>query len=219
MHLAPLAAARNASPTRIGWCTLFTKAYSLVALRRPDLRRAYLGLPWGHLYEHPSNVASIAVERRLDGEDAVLFAMLRDPELLALTDLQREIDHVKHAPVESIAAFRRQLRTSQLPAFVRRLAWWIGLNTSGVERARHFGTFGISATAALGASQLLVLSPLTTTLYYGPFDRNNSLDMRLVFDHRVLDGASIARALAEMEATLLGDILAEVRGAAGRAAA
>ena len=38
------------------------------------------------------------------------------------------------------------------------------------------------------------------------FDPSGRLDVRLSFDHRVLDGATAANALGEMEAVLLGDI-------------
>ena len=34
-------------------------------------------------------------------------------------------------------------------------------------------------------------------LHYGLFDAGGNLDVRLTFDHRVLDGAPMARALAD----------------------
>ena len=56
-----------------------------------------------------------------------------------------------------------------------------------------------------------ILSITTSTLHYGLFDAAGNLDFRLTFDHRVYDGALAARVLTELEATLLGAILAEVR--------
>jgi hypothetical protein len=37
------------------------------------------------------------------------------------------------------------------------------------------------------------------------------VDVRLIYDHRVLDGASVARALKSLEMTLTGEILDELR--------
>lgn len=219
MQLAPLVAARRASPCRLGWCAIFTKALAVVAASRPELRRAYLTVPWAHLFEHAESVASIAIERRLGGEDAVLFELIRAPDQRTLAELQADIDRAKNDPIETIGAFRRELRLARLPAPLRRLAWSFGLNCSGSERSKNFGTFGVSAIASLGASQLFVRAPLTTSLYYGPFDKSGSLDVRLVFDHRVLDGATVARAMADMEDVLLDEILAEVRGKSLRLAA
>ncbi len=82
IRLSALAEARQEAqghPEQLtpGWCSLFTKAYAGVAARRPELRRAYIPWPWPHLYEHPINVASVAIERRIGTENGVLFAHLR----------------------------------------------------------------------------------------------------------------------------------------------
>src|SRR5436309_2245890 len=80
MHLAAVAAARQAAEPRPGWCAIFCKAFALVAMRRPELRRSYLPFPWPHLYEHPQSVANIAIERPWCGESAVMFGRIRGPE-------------------------------------------------------------------------------------------------------------------------------------------
>src|SRR5204863_181165 len=74
MNLAAVVAARQAASPRPSWAAIFTKAYASVSIARPELRRAYLPYPWPHFYEHPIPVASIAVERQYDNEDAVFFA-------------------------------------------------------------------------------------------------------------------------------------------------
>jgi hypothetical protein len=71
--------------------------------------------------------------------------------------------------------------------------------------------------APFGASSLHVLSPLTTTLNYGTFLPDGSLDVRLVYDHRVLDGATVARALGHLEEVLHGPIADELAGVGSRA--
>src|SRR5262249_24621283 len=71
MGLSALVRARAAHPARPPWAVLFTKAYALMAAEMPAMRRAYMQLPWGHLYEHPCSIASIAVEREYQGEPGV----------------------------------------------------------------------------------------------------------------------------------------------------
>jgi hypothetical protein len=96
------------------------------------------------------------------------------------------------------------------------LVWWLGLNSSGRRRARHLGTFGISVVASLGASGLHLLSPLTIALNYGVLADDGSLDVRLTYDHRVLDGGPVARALGEIETVLNTQIRAELEELAAR---
>jgi hypothetical protein len=52
-------------------------------------------------------------------------------------------------------------------------------------------------------------------LHYGMIDPAGGLDMRLSFDHRVLDGVTAAKALADLEGVLLDEILQECTESAG----
>jgi pyruvate/2-oxoglutarate dehydrogenase complex dihydrolipoamide acyltransferase (E2) component len=52
---------------------------------------------------------------------------------------------------------------------------------------------------------------LTTTINYGPIEPDGSVDVRIVYDHRVLDGGTVARALDHLERILGCEILAELR--------
>jgi hypothetical protein len=211
MRLGTVAEARQAAQPRPGWCAVFVKAYAIVAAQRSELRRAYFAYPWPHLYEHPISVASVAVERPLGKEDAVFFGHIRTPERQRLTAIDAHLRNFKEQPIETIALFRRILRLSALPRPLRRALWWYGMNSSGPRRVKYMGTFGISVVAGLGGSILQLISPLTTTLTYGVLRADGSLDVRLNFDHRVLDAGTAARALDDLERALNGEILAELR--------
>jgi hypothetical protein len=215
MSLGEVAAARAAASPRPSWCAVFTKAYAVVAARRPELRRAYVAFPRPHLYEHPVNVAAVAVERRVGDEDAVLFAHVRRPEAQTLGFIDAHLRRCKEEPVESIGLFRRILAVGRLPTPLRRLAWWVGYRSSGLRRARHLGTFGVSVVSCYGAHALGLTSPLTTALDYGVIDGDGGVTVRLTLDHRVLDGAAAARALAEVEQVLKTTVLAELRRMGG----
>lgn len=211
MCLADVVEARNASVIRPGWAAIFTKAFSIVAARRPELRRAYCSYPWAHLYQHPGNVASVIVERTVDGEEMPLPHRIGEPDKLSLTDLHNNLMRAKTRPIGEVAIYRRMARIAWLPGPLRRLLMWIGYNGSGPMRAKNYGTFGLSSPAASGAGLITILSPLAFTLHYGMFDDSGNINMRLTFDHRVIDGAPAARALADMEEVLHGAILTELR--------
>lgn len=206
-------------PAPPSWCAIFTKAYGIVCLRFPELRRAYMSFPWPHLYEHPSSIASVAIERQYWGENAVFFAHLRSPEGQSLSDLQSHLRRLKEEPVETFGLFRRAIAYSRVPRPLRRLAWWIGLNSSGYKRAKRLGTFGVSVYSGLGAESLHPLSPLTTTLNYGVIRPDGQVTVRIIYDHRVMDGTTVARALACLDQVLHQEILDELKNAGAPVAA
>jgi hypothetical protein len=220
MDLSAVAAARSRCPDRPPWPAVFAKAFALVAAEVPGLRRAYCKFPWPHLYEYPASVASIAVEREYRGERGVMPVLVKDPAGRPLADVSRKVREAAAAPVESVKDFRRAMHVSGLPRPVRRLAWWFGLN-AGRFRANYFGTFGVSAYPALGAESLHPISPLTATLTYGLIGPDGRADVRVVYDHRVLDGATVARAMVRLESILNTAVADEMAGAVavvGRAA-
>jgi hypothetical protein len=210
MQLADVIAARARASRRVSWCAIFIKAYAIVAAARPELRRCYLPWIWPHLYEHPINVASFSLEREFRGEPGVFFARVPQPERLSLKELDQVVRHHQTAPVEDVPTFAQAMFLSRFPRPLRRLVWWLGLYSDGACRGHFFGTFGISVVGSLGAAGLHILSPLTTTLNYGTFDDEGGLDVRLTYDHRVLDGAPVARALAELDEVLHSEIHSEL---------
>lgn len=213
MSLAPLVAARAACSERPRWTAIFTKAYALVAQEVPQLRRAYVKIPWPHLYEYPTSKANIIIERDYRGEPALCPVSIKDPAHQPLRDIGRQLQHATTAPLEDIKDFRRWMRFARLPRPLRRMLWWIGLNI-GRQRGNFFGTFGVSVYSALNAELLHPLSPLTTLLNYGVMTEDGMVDVRIIYDHRVMDGSTVARALGRLEEILNSVILEEVRSLA-----
>jgi hypothetical protein len=211
MHLAPIVSARRLLRVRPSWPAIFTKAYAHAALVMPELRRAYVKFPWPQLYEYPANVASIAVERDFNGEKVVFFGRIRKPELQSLNELTTAIRYLQDVPIEKCKNFLRVIRLSAMPLPIRRFLWWLGLNI-GRQRGNYFGTFALTVYSGLGAESLHPLSPLTTALNYGVIEPDGSVDVRIIYDHRVMDGATVARALERLETELTSGILAELRG-------
>jgi len=214
MNLEPAVEARARLESAPGWCAIFTKAYAIAAVRFPELRRVYLPFPWAHIYEHSSSTASIAVERQYQGENAVFWGQLPQPDREPLEALHAQLRRFKEDPIESFDSYRRMLRVGRLPTFLRRMIWWVGLNVSGRKRAGYLGTYGVSVYSGLGAESLHPLSPLTTTLNYGTIEKDGSVPVRIVYDHRTLDGATIARVLVALEDIINREIVAELNATA-----
>lgn len=208
MNLAPLIAARRAAKQHICWTAIFSKAYALLARDLPELRRAFMPWPWAHLYEHPESVVSFSVEKVYRGETGVFFGQISAPDRRSLIELNDIVVHYRTTPVEELVRCRRIMQLSAWPALLRRVLWLAGLALHGGLRAHIFGTFGFSVVASSGASCLHLLSPLSTTLDYAPFVSDGSIDVRVAFDHRVVDGAFMARAMVTLE-QILNEVIAQ----------
>jgi hypothetical protein len=208
--IADLVAARAACRDRPRWTAMFVKALALVADEVPELRRAYVKLPWPHLYEYPTSKASIMIERDYRGEPALCPVSVKDPSHQPMAAIGDVLDHASSVPLEDLKEFQRWKRLTRIPRPLRRLLWWIGLNI-GRQRGNFFGTFGVSVYSALNAESLHPMSPLTALLNYGVIDESGRVTARIMYDHRVMDGATVARALGRMEDVLNSAILDEVR--------
>jgi hypothetical protein len=212
IHVGELIEARARHPARPSWACVFMKAYARVGAEHAPLRRSLLEFPWPRVYEHPWMNCALAIERTYQGENGVFVGLFRAPEHQALTQLQQAVDWYKNETLEKVGFYRMALRFSRVPTPIRRLLWWSTLNISGTKRCKRFGTFGLSSYGALGAEQIHPISPLTTTMTYGPIDpKTGQVVVKLIYDHRILDGAYIARRLRDVEETLTGPILAELR--------
>lgn len=218
MRLADVVAARSTAQPRPSWCALFTKAVAAVAARHPELRRVYVPFPWPRLFEFHQNVAGIVVERTWHDESSLFLARVRAPEQMGIVELDACIRRFKDKPIAEISGFRGALRLARLPHLARRALWWMVMNVFPRVRGKFMGTFGVSVTAGMGATGLFVIAPWTYTLHYDVFAADGSLDVRLTFDHRVLDGAILAMALREVEEELCGAIRSELLGLRSAAA-
>ncbi|HMB09768.1 hypothetical protein [Saliniramus sp.] len=212
VDLSPLIAARRASaPPRIPFTVMTAKALALVARDRPELRRSYALFPRPHLFEVPVSVASIMIEREIDGERAVIPVRVRDPASQSLRAIAAILDNAREGKGGEAAHLAKLMRISRLPLPLRRLAWLWGFN-SGRQRPNYFGTFGVSVLGHLGGEITRPVSPLTSFLSYGPFTADGITQMSMAFDHRVMDGALIVEAMGGIEAALNGAIREELAG-------
>lgn len=217
MDLSAVMAARNGCAQRPAWVAILAKAYGLTAQEFPELRRTFVKWPWPHLYEYPSSVAALTVERMFKGEPCVVLWTLKDPATRRISEVERLIRQAMEAPIEQFRDFRRQLTIGRLPGLLRRPIMWLGYNLAR-QRANHFGTFSVTAVSFMGADALHLPTWTTTLLTYGVFRPDGRVPIRITMDHRVFDGVTIAKIMARLEAILNGPIVDELRSEAVRVA-
>lgn len=210
MNIAKLMEARQRLPERIPLTAIILKAYARVADEFADLRQVYLRYPWPHLYEYPTSVATLTVERELEGAPCVLSMVVKNPSAMSVPTIAAAIVEAQTAPVESIRTFARIMRINRLPWIIRRPLWWFGFNVGRI-RANHFGTFGLSIVSSLGGELPFFQSPLTSTLNYGVIQPNGDVTARLLIDHRVIDGLQSVRVLQRLEEVLNNEMVAEIQ--------
>lgn len=214
MDLGAVIAARDAVPYRPAWAGIFAKACALTAREFPELRRTYVKWPWPHLYEYEDSVAAITINREHDGEACVLPLLIAEPGSLLISSIAEIIDKHVQTPMTDIKAFRRAIAVGRLPGILRRPMMWAAFNMARL-RANYFGTFTVTSVSFKGADLLYVPTPTTSLLTFGVFGPDGRTPVRMVFDHRVMDGMEFAAILARLEAIMNGPILQELRSEAG----
>jgi pyruvate/2-oxoglutarate dehydrogenase complex dihydrolipoamide acyltransferase (E2) component len=211
-RIPELNAARKAVVPSPSWTALFLKAYAIVAKDHPELRQAWLTFPYVRIYEHPTSECAILIERELDGEPIVLATKIHTPDAQSLPDIDRHLKGFRDRPLREVSAFRQLLRIGKMPSLVRRFLFWSSLQWSGYKRAKRFGTFMASSLGNLGVEQMHPLSPLTTYFTFGPVSPEGVVTLKIIYDHRVMDGRHVARALVDLERVMNGEILQELKG-------
>lgn len=208
MDLATLAEARSRAAIRIGWAAIVLKAYAHVATEMPILRTWIVRGIMPRLATASHSVASVAINRTDGGDDRLFFGRIPHPETRGLPEIQSLLDRFGTGPIEEV--FRRQLQLESLPGPLRRAALWWNMNSSSPKRCTRIGTFSLSTLAGYGASNHGHPTICTTSLSYAPLDADGQCTLTLICDHRVLDGATAARALARLEQLLCGEMIDEL---------
>jgi hypothetical protein len=69
----------------------------------------------------------------------------------------------------------------------------------------------VSSYGSLGAEQLHPIAPYTTLLTFGPVSPAGDVVVKLIYDHRVMDGRLVARCLGHLEHVFHTQILDELK--------
>ena len=217
LRLGAVAEARAAAATRIGWAAVFLKAYGLVAREMPVLRSWFVRGLFPRLATSTASVATLAVNRGDGDDERLCFARLKQPDVLSLVEIQSFVDACATRPVEEM--FKRQLELEMMPGPIRRTILRWNVNSTSPKRPARIGTFSLSTLAGRQAFNRFHPTLCTTSLAYGPLEADGRCLVTLIADHRVLDGAVVARALERLEETLGTAVAMELRALRDLAAA
>ena len=208
--LAALAEARLACPQRIGWAAIFLKAYGMVVRQTPALRSWFLpGFFRPRLATTEQNVATLAINRLEEGVERLCWARLDRPDERSLPEIQRFIDDCGQKPLAEM--FKRQLELEMLPGWLRRAVLRWNHQSASAKRAARLGTYSLSTLAGLGADNRFHPTLCTSSLAYGPLAADGCCRVTLIADHRVVDGALVARSLIRLEELLQQELVSELR--------
>lgn len=211
MRLDDVAAARAACEVRIGWAAVFLKAYALVAREQPLLRSWCAGRFRHRIATSSDSVAVLAVNRADGGDDRLFFARLARPDATPLPLLQAAIGQFATGPVEE--TYRRQRQLEGVPGWLRRTILRWNMRSTSPKRVTRIGTFSLSTLAGFSATNRFHPTLCTSSLSYGPLDADGGCLVTVIADHRVLDGAAVAKALARLEEVLTTQLIAELKTA------
>ena len=193
------------------WTTLFLKAFAQVSAAQPALRRAYAAWPRPHLVEAEHPVGCIVLHREAEG--MLGFARIQAPDRRPLPELAALLDHAARAPLAQERRLRNMRRFAGFPWPLRRLALLVAMALAKPV-LRAGGTFAISTLGSRGVDIVDSVSILPCFLTYGPIGADGGVQVHLCFDHRVIDGADGAIALAALQAALEGPVTDELRALA-----
>lgn len=216
--VSELSRLRRLVEPKISWAVIMMRAYGLVSAANPVLRRVYVPLPRQHFFEAPESVCMMTINRKVEGQEKLVFARFCRPELYSLQQLEEQFENYRKAPLESLKQVRHQFRFASMPWWIRKIGWGLMNTVMPRGRVRMTGTFGMSLSGLRDTVGTWHLGPCTTTLGYDQFCKNGKARITLTFDHRVLDGMPAFEILEEFEKTLKGQILCELQGMAAECA-
>src|SRR5262249_5417226 len=87
INVAPLVAARKERHPPVSWIAIWVRVVGMAASKWPELRTCYLPYPWPRMYLHPFTVAAVVLEREWRGTSAVFVHTVKNPENLALSEI------------------------------------------------------------------------------------------------------------------------------------
>lgn len=196
--------------TRVSFTGWLLKCLAYAVEEFPELNAYRKGR---HAYVFDTVNIGIMVEKEVGGAPIPLPYLVRDCDAKSVAEISREIASVKKGEVgeELVLADRRAARLAErsvrLPGPLRRLGFRI-FARNPARKHRMMGTIGVTAVGMFGKSggwplPIPNVQPLVVAV--GGISRKpryvdgdeirprDMLDMTLMFDHDVIDGAPAAR--------------------------
>jgi pyruvate/2-oxoglutarate dehydrogenase complex dihydrolipoamide acyltransferase (E2) component len=191
------------------------KAIAIAQVAHPNTRTVML--PSGRLIQLNKMEGQFTVERFIDGQPAVFFGTIKQPNKKAITEISKELHAYGNEPVANLPQLDVEERFNKFPGFLRQLLIYIGMRIPQL-RLRFMGaTFGLSSLGKYGCRNLISPSVITSMFCVGEVEERPVvvdgkivvrpiLSLVLNFDHRVIDGAAAARFMQDIINLLQGGL-------------
>jgi len=201
----------------LSFIAYLVRATAMIVAKHPELRRHLFTTWWGR----PRDVAferiscTLIVARRAPGgEEILLPVLIPDVDRLSIEQLHALVQHHRSAPVEELEPYRAFERVKAAPRLA--LRWFSYKARSDPEfYQRYFGLYGLSslmdprgAENAMATYANTAVAFLPGTLRERPWVVGGEivprtiLNLSVVFDHYLLDGAQMARVHSTLRALL-----------------
>lgn len=163
---------------------------------------------------YDSVTAKFTLDKSVASERVVVAGFISNSDQLSLEDIQEKINYYKESTLEESEAFHSLRKTFSLPFTL--FKWLYNFMLNNLKRRDKFGTFTITS---LGHRPIKAFFPISgTTLAFGvgaikdtPVVQDDKiqacplLELCMVFDHRLLDGAMAADILFAIKNKLEND--------------
>ncbi len=185
-------------------------AYALAAYGRtlkklPELNSYLRRWPFERLAVYRHVDVALTVERDWNGQRIVLLSLLTDAGNRSVEDIHAFLQSRRQLPLEELPEFASYLRLLKLPAFCRWHLFQVFCKPFPEIMRRIVGTTAFTSIGRFGTTFTTPLSPRTCTLSMGRVEpRPRAIDgnakvalsswLTLTYDHRIVDGAGVARA-------------------------
>ena len=183
-------------------CTLLAVGQTLRGY--PELNSYLQKLPTRRLVIYDDVDISMGVERMNNNTHWVSRSILRKANNKNFNDIVEFLDAARHGTYREDTDGRASAAFLKLPSLIRRLVMHSYLMTSPRRMQRAFGTCAFTSVGKFGTTITTPLSPRTVTFSLGsvrerPIVRDGSVVpaktgyITITYDHRVADGADVAR--------------------------
>ncbi|MBF0544612.1 MAG: 2-oxo acid dehydrogenase subunit E2 [Candidatus Riflebacteria bacterium] len=195
---------KNEGKSVPSYVSLAMTAYAKALYQFPRLN-SYLRLyPFTRLAIYQDVDISFTVERDWLGKRIVLLAVLPTAQNLSFDEVHEFLKKRHSAPLEELDEFARYKRLLKIPVFLRWRLFQLFIKPFPELLRQLVGTTAFTSIGRFGTTLTTPLSPRTCTMSLGKVEMRpryvkGSIEGRLsawltlTYDHRVSDGAEIAR--------------------------
>ncbi len=149
--------------TRVTITAILLKAISIAQLAHPRSRSYRLAD--GRLITEKEPVAGFTVERSVEGEPVVFFAIIPKAHSKSLAEIAQELENYGKAEIHAVPQLGKEVSLTKIPWLLRQVGIWVGMRLATLRRTVNPATFGLTSLGKFGMNA--VLAPNVSTCIFG----------------------------------------------------